>query len=422
MPRPDLAVVSSRVVTGGAVRPAAVHVSGGRITAVTAPGEVRPGTPVEDHGDLVVTAGLVDSHVHVNEPGRTEWEGFATATRAARLGGTTTIVDMPLNSVPPTTTVANLEAKRRAAAGRCEVDVAFWGGIVPDNAGDLEGLAASGVRGFKAFLVESGVPEFPPVDADHLRKVLPVLADAGLPLLVHAEDPGAIGPVTGDPRDHRAWLASRPAAAEDAAVATLARLAEETGARIHVLHLSSAGALPVVRDSPLTAETCPHYLALAAEEVPPGATAYKCAPPIREAENRERLWEGLRDGTIAMVVSDHSPCPAELKAGDFASAWGGIASLQLRLPLVWTEARRRGVDLPTLARWLAEAPAALAGLPAKGRIEPGADADLAVWDPDATATVDPAALAHRHPVTPYAGRELAGIVVATSVASGGALR
>jgi allantoinase len=400
---------SRRVVLPDGEQPAAVCVSGGRIVAVE-PYEFGG----DDLGDLVLLPGLVDTHVHVNEPGRTEWEGFASATRAAAAGGVTTIVDMPLNSIPPTVTVEALSDKRNAARGQCHVDVGFWGGAVPSNLDDLPSLKQAGVFGFKCFLVDSGVPEFPPLDAAGLNAALDA-TDALF--IVHAEDPASI---TAAPhsRKYGDFLASRPRAAENAAVATVIEAAKRTGRRMHVLHLSSSDALAAIAEAkragvPVTAETCPHYLTLTAEQVPDGATQYKCCPPIREADNRDALWQGLSEGTIDCVVSDHSPSTPALKrldTGDFAAAWGGIASLQLGLPVVWTEARRRGYQLADLVRWMARRPAELAGLRRKGRIAAGYDADFAVFAPDETFTVDPAALHHRHPVTPYAGQVLSGVV------------
>ncbi|GHF26015.1 allantoinase [Streptomyces mashuensis] len=411
---------SRRVVTPGGVRPACVAVDGGRIAAVlpydTAP---PPGTPVTDLGDDVLLPGLVDTHVHVNDPGRSAWEGFGTATLAAAAGGVTTLVDMPLNSLPPTTTPAALDVKRAAARGRVHVDTGFWGGAVPGNEEELRPLHDAGVFGFKAFLSPSGVDEFPPLDPAGLDAVATRLAAFDGLLIVHAEDPGRLAraPQPAGP-GYADFLASRPPAAEETAIGTLLETVRRRGVRAHVLHLSSSGALPALAAAraeglPVTVETCPHFLTLTAEEVPDGATEFKCCPPIREAANRDALWAALADGTLDCVVSDHSPCTADLKVPDFGTAWGGISSLQLGLPAVWTEARRRGHTLTDLARWMSAGPAALAGLRAKGAIEPGRDADFAVLAPDETFTVDPAALHHRNPVTAYAGRTLHGVVRST---------
>ncbi|NUS13010.1 MAG: allantoinase AllB [Streptomyces sp.] len=431
---PELVLRSTRVVTPDGERPAAVAVRGGVITAVRAhDAPVPPGVPVTDLGSDVLLPGLVDTHVHVNDPGRSEWEGFATATAAAAAGGVTTVVDMPLNSIPPTTATAHLDVKRAAALGRVHTDVGFWGGAVPGNTADLRPLHEAGVFGFKCFLLPSGVDEFPPLDRAQLSAALAEIAGFGGLLIVHAEDPGTIDAAPQRPgRRYADFLASRPPAAEERAVAGLVELAAELGARVHVLHLSSASALPLIARArragvPVTAETCPHFLTLAAEDVPEGATEFKCCPPIREAANQDALWAALADGTLDCVVSDHSPCTVELKrrdTGDFAAAWGGISSLQLGLPAVWTEARRRGHTLSDVARWMSAGPAALAGLGAKGAIAPGRDADFAVFDPDASFTVDPARLHHRNPVTAYAGRTLRGVVRATwlrgrPIASGG---
>jgi allantoinase len=404
---------AARAIIDGAERPAAVLVEDGRIEAVLpleAPvdaAEIRPAA------DEVLIPGLVDTHVHVNEPGRTEWEGFASATRAAAAGGVTTIVDMPLNALPPTVDVAALEAKRKAADGQCAVDVAFWGGAIPGNERELRALHEAGVLGVKCFLLDSGVPEFPALP--NPREAMRELAAFDGLLLVHAEDGSLVGHAAG--RRYADFLASRPGAAEDSAIAAVLRMAHETGVRVHVVHLSSAGALPLLAEARadgvrVTVETCPHYLALTAEEVADGDTRFKCCPPVREEANRAALWRGLADGVIDMVVSDHSPATPELKGtGDFGSAWGGIASLQIGLPVVWTEARRRGWSLADVVARMATAPADMAGLRTKGRIAPGADADLAVLAPDETVTVG--ALAHRHPTTPYAGRTLCGAVRGT---------
>ena len=420
MPEYDLAVRARRAVTPDGIRPVTVAVRGGSIAAL-AGFDAAPDALVvaELPGQEVLLPGLVDSHVHVNEPGRTEWEGFATATKAAAAGGVTTLIDMPLNSIPSTTTVAALAVKRAAAAPAAWVDVGFWGGAVPGNLPDLAGLHESGVSGFKAFLVDSGVPEYGFLDAAHLDAVLAETARLDGLLIVHAEDPAVIAAAPGPSgRSYAGFLASRPAAAEDAAIARLLGGARRHGARVHILHLASASALPIIEaaradGAAVTAETCPHYLTFCADEVPDGATEFKCCPPIRDAANREGLWAGLAGGLIDLVVSDHSPCPPELKqreTGDFGAAWGGIASLQLSLPAVWTQARRRGHGLADVVRWMAARPAELAGLPGKGVLAPGYDADLVAFDDTASFTVDPARLWHRHPVTPYAGQALTGVV------------
>jgi allantoinase len=421
---PDLLLTSRRVVTPAGVRPATVYVRQGKIEHVGAIDEVPSGPPVIDCGDAVLMPGIVDTHVHVNEPGRTGWEGFETATRAAAAGGVTTLVDMPLNSVPATTTREGLRAKVEAAQGKLRVDVGLWGGVVPGNAGELAGLLADGVLGFKAFLVPSGVDEFENVEETDLRTALPELARLGTVLLAHAERPGPIQAAAGvweggSPAEYARHLQSRPDAAEVEAVELLVRLCRETGCRVHIVHVSSAEVLPLLRRArreglPLTAETCPHYLTFAAEEIPDGAVAFKCAPPIRSEENRERLWEALRERLIDLVATDHSPCPPEMKliaTGDFRGAWGGIASLQLALPAVWTGARERGFPIEAVARWMCSAPARLAGLAGrKGAIAPGYDADLVIWNPEASFEVDAGRLQHRHKLTPYAGRTLYGVV------------
>ncbi len=412
---------SRRVVLPGGERPADVVVQDGRITAVVPYGEARRG-PVQDIGGSALLPGLVDTHVHVNEPGRTEWEGFETATRAAAAGGVTTMIDMPLNSVPPTTTVGNLEAKRAAARGKVHVDVGFWGGAVGSNLADLPGLHAAGAVGFKAFLAPSGVPEFPHLTGPALSDLLAEVARLGTVAAVHAEDPAVLGaapPASG--RSYAGFLRSRPGKAEDAAVATLVEAARRTGARVHVLHVSSPGVLPLLSAARnegvrITAETCPHYLSFAAEEIPDGATQYKCCPPIRGAADRELLWEGLAGGLLDLVVSDHSPCTPGLKCldtGDFGSAWGGISGLQVGLAAVWAGAADRGFSLAQVARWMAAGPASLAGLARKGAIDVGMDADLVAFDPDAWFAVDAAELEHRHPVTPYAGLRVRGKVLGT---------
>lgn len=424
----DLIVRGKRVVTPGGENAASIHIHAGVITKIGNFDDVSSTTPIYDAGNFAVMPGLVDTHVHINEPGRTEWEGFATATRAAAAGGITTLIEMPLNSIPATTSVFAFQAKLSATAGKLSVDTGFWGGVVPGNAQELSGLWEAGCFGFKCFLVDSGVREFASVGESDLREALPVLAKIGAPLLAHAELPGPIEDAArqrtagGLRTSYKTWLALRPRAAENEAIDLLLRLGGEFSARVHIVHLSAIDAIPKIQkaktaDQSVSVETCPHYLTFASEEIPDCATQYKCAPPLRERENRERLWTGLRDGTIDMIATDHSPCPPEMKhlgTGDFLDAWGGIASLQLSLSAVWTEARRRGFSLAHLARWLCEAPARLAGLThQKGAIAAGCDADLVIWNPEAGYKVDPAQLHHRHKLTPYAGRDLMGIVEAT---------
>jgi allantoinase len=417
--RADLAVRAKRAFTPDGPVPVLIVVADGKISDVL-PYETDAGVPVvELADDEVLLPGLVDTHVHVNEPGRTDWEGFATATLAAAAGGVTTIVDMPLNCLPPTTDATALALKRAAAQGQCQVDVGFWGGAVPGNAAAIRGMHDAGALGFKCFLVDSGVPEFPPLDAAGLESAAQHIADLGSLLLVHAEDPACIAPGrTGGGTDYATFLRSRPARAETAAITAVVEVARRTGVRAHILHISAGEALPLLAAAhgeglAITAETCPHYLALAAEDVPDRATEYKCCPPIRERANRELLWEGLRAGVLDCIVSDHSPCPPELKqagAGDFGSAWGGIASVQLALPVVWTCGRERGCSMADVVRWMAAAPATIAGLTAKGAIAVGRDADLVAFAPDAEFVVSADMLEHRHKLTPYLGQRLTGVV------------
>lgn len=419
----DLVIRGERVLTSAGIRPREVGVRGGVIVAMQPLGNNLDGTEIiELADDETLIPGLVDTHVHVNEPGRTEWEGFASATRAAAAGGVTTIVDMPLNSIPPTVNVEALNIKREAAQGQTHVDVGFWGGAVPGNTADLRPLHDAGVFGFKSFLLHSGVDEFPPLNADELEENMRELKNFDSVMIVHAEDSRAIDRAPqpeGD--DYSKFLASRPRGAENLAIAEVIERARWTGGRAHILHLSSSDALPMLRSAKndglkLTVETCPHYLTLTAEEIPHGATQFKCCPPIREAGNREQLWEGLEDGTIDFIVSDHSPSTLDLKDlenGDFAVAWGGVASLQLGLSLIWTEARQRGLALETVVAWMSEKPAQFAGLTGKGRIAPGYDADFSVFAADDAYVVDVAKLHHKNPLTPYHGKALAGVVRTT---------
>ncbi|CAN5458613.1 allantoinase AllB [soil metagenome] len=417
---------SRRVLTDTGIRAATVHVRGGTIDRIGEFDDVNVDAELHDCGDDIVMAGLVDTHVHVNEPGRTEWEGFASATRAAAAGGVTTIFDMPLNSIPATTSVAALDAKRASAAGRIAVNVGFIGGVVPGNARDLRPLFDAGVHLFKCFLVPSGIDEFPAVGESDLREALPILASLGATLMVHAELPEHIVAMpAGDPRQYDTYLASRPPRAETAAVETMVRLADEFGARVHIVHVSSAESLPIIRAArargvAITCETCPHYLAFCATDVPNGATQFKCAPPIRDAANRAALLRGVMDGDIDLIAADHSPCPTEMKSpddGDFFQAWGGIASLQLGLPAVWQMLRHEAGGVEHLAEKMSVAPAKLAGLAhRKGRLVAGFDADIIAWNPEVPVDVDAITLYHRHAMTPYRGRPLTGAVRSTWLA------
>ena len=416
-----------RVLTPDGIGLRSVAVSDGRIVTLESLSDWAPtanaaGQVVELGEDEVLLPGLVDTHVHVNEPGRTAWEGFGTATRAAAAGGVTTIVDMPLNSIPATTSRDALRLKQDAARGRCAVDVGFWGGAVPDSLGRLAELHEAGVYGFKCFLLDSGVPEFPPLSPAQLRAAMTEIATFDGLLVVHAEDPDVVAAHVGPPTvSYADFLRSRPPSAETTAIAGLIEAARDTGCRTHVVHLSAAEALPAIAAARaagvrLTVETCPHYLTLAAEQVADGQTQYKCCPPVREAANADRLWAGLAQGTIDFIVSDHSPCTADLKRldeGDFAAAWGGISSLQLGLPLVWTEARRRGHALADVVRWMATRPAEVVGVAGRGLIGVGQQADLVVFAPDEEVTVDASRLHHRNPLTPYDGRPVTGAVRAT---------
>ncbi|TDW30190.1 allantoinase AllB [Cryobacterium psychrophilum] len=416
----DLVLRGHRIMTAAGVAPHEVGIRDGIIVAVEPLGAGLTGTTlIELADDETLLPGLVDTHVHVNEPGRTEWEGFASATRAAVAGGVTTIIDMPLNSLPPTVTVDALNLKRSVAEDQVFCDVGFWGGAVPGNLADLHPLHDAGVFGFKCFLADSGVEEFAHLSVHEMDAALGEVASFDSVLIVHAEDAHAINqaPPAGGNR-YDTFLASRPRAAENLAIAEVIEHARTTGARAHILHVSSSDALPIIADAKrdgvrLTVETCPHYLTLTAEEIPDGATAFKCCPPIREAANRELLWQGLLDGTIDCIVSDHSPSTLDLKdleRGDFAVAWGGVSSLQLGLPLIWTEAHRRGIPLEQVVQWMSAAPAAIASLARKGLLAVGHHADLVIFAPEDTFVVDVARLHHRNPITPYAGRTLSGVV------------
>jgi allantoinase len=425
----DLVIRGRRVVSEFGIGPASLHITRGYISSLSIFEDVPAGSELVDAGEAIVMPGLVDSHVHVNEPGRTDWEGFETATRAALAGGVTTIVDMPLNSIPPTTTLEGLQAKLASTHGKLFSDVAFWGGVVPGNTSELGKLWDAGVVGFKCFLVHSGVDEFPNVTEKDLREAMPELARLGAMLIVHAELPGPIenaccarGDANAPSGEYEDFLRARPRQAENEAVEMMIRLSRETGCRVHIVHLSSSDTLASIREAKaagvqITAETCPHYLHFAAEQIPSGATEFKCCPPIRERENREMLWDALREGTIDMVVSDHSPCPPDLKLreqGDFINAWGGISSLQLRLPATWTDGSARGFGLEQIIEWLCTAPARQVGLtPRKGSLSSGSDADIVIWNPEKEFQVTPEVIHHRHKLTPYAGEGLRGVVEKT---------
>lgn len=415
------------VVTPEGIRPAAILVAGEKISAIVSLDEVPADAQVRDFGEAAILPGLVDSHVHINEPGRTEWEGFETATRAAAAGGYTMLTDMPLNCLPATTTAAALEAKRQAARGKCRVDWTAWGGVISDNQGDIESLAAVGARGFKCFLVHPGADGFTMVTERELREALPHVARTRLPLLVHAELPGPIEAATAklesaDWKSYSTYLQARPDEAELSAIRLLLGLCREYRFHLHIVHLATHRALDDLRTAraaglSLSVETCPHYLHLTAETIADGATLCKCAPPIRSRENRENLWRALAEGVIDLVATDHSPCPPSMKqlgSGDFKTAWGGIASLSMALPVMWTEASRRGFTLADIARWMSEHPARLAGCESrKGRIAAGYDADFVVFDANAEFVVAPELLHHRHAVSPYLGEKLRGRVKAT---------
>jgi allantoinase len=423
------AFLSRRVITPEGIRPAAVVVQGEVIREIVTLDRVPPEAKIFDFGDAAILPGLIDAHVHINDPGRTEWEGFETATRAAAAGGFTCVLDMPLNCVPATTSVAALEAKRAAAKGRCWVDWAAWGGVVGDNQHDIARLAAAGVRGFKCFLVHPGIDEFTMVTEQQLREALPHVAETGLPLLVHAELPDSIDAATknleqADWTEYPTYLQSRPEEAELSAIKLLISLCREYNFRLHIVHLSASQALPALRAArleglPVSVETCPHYLHFQAEGISRGATQFKCAPPIRGAENREQLWSALKDGTLDLVATDHSPCPPEMKRfaeGSFRTAWGGITGLSVALPVMYTEARSRGFSLMDITRWMAEAPAKLVGCQLqKGKIAAGYDADLVVFDEASEFLVTRERLHHRHSFSPYLYEKLKGEVKATYV-------
>jgi allantoinase len=421
------AFLSRSVVTPHGIKLAALLVEDGRILDVAPPDRLPPEVSVQDFGDAAILPGLVDSHVHINEPGRTDWEGFRTATRAAAAGGCTLLVDMPLNCLPATATVAALEAKRAAANGQCRVDWMAWGGVVSDNQEHIESLAAAGVPGFKCFLIHPGIDGFTMVSEKDLRAALPHVARTGLPLLVHAELPGPVDTAThrlagADWSKYATYVQSRPDEAEISAIQLMLSLCREYRFRLHIVHLATSQALDLLRVAkseglPVTSETCPHYLHFSSDKIPDGQALFKCAPPIRSRENREKLWQGLQDGVIDLVATDHSPCPPEMKRlseRSFRTAWGGISSLSLALPVMWTEASVRGFTLADIARWMAEGPARLAGCESqKGRLAKNFDADFVVFEPEAEFVLSAEHLHYRHRVSPYLDEKLCGVVKAT---------
>lgn len=414
----DLVIRARQCLLDGELRGATIGVRDGVVAAIGELDEEFTGAgSVTIPDDHLLLPGMIDTHVHINDPGRADWEGFETATKAALQGGYTTLVDMPLNSLPSTVSVDALEAKKAAAQGNCYVDMGFWGGAIPGNKADLEPLHRAGVFGFKCFLADSGVPEFPPLDAAQLRDHLEEIARIGSLMIVHAEDPEtlAAAPSVGG-RAYSDFLASRPDESEVAAIALLIDAVRATGARAHILHLSSAKALPQIRAAKaeglaLTVETCPHYLSFDADTIRDGSTAHKCCPPIRDQANQDLLWEALRDGTIDCVVSDHSPSTAELKqvdVGDFQTAWGGVSSIQVAFTAVWTAARERGFEFADVVRWMCERPAQIVGMTGKGSIAVGNSADLIEFAPDELWTVDAAALEHKNKISAYDGVQLTG--------------
>jgi allantoinase len=423
------AIQARRVLVDGAFVPATVTIEHGTIAAIGPYDEVPEGMILRPADSAYVVPGIVDTHVHINEPGRTTWEGFHSATEAAALGGATTLIDMPLNSIPPTTTTEHLAIKRRAAAGQLMVDTGFWGGAVPGNIADLEPLWDAGVFGFKCFLADSGVAEFPPLDPEQFGLALAEIARFDGLMIVHAEDARVLAEAPSAPtRSYRDFVRSRPDEAETAAIRQVLDGARATGARVHILHLSSARALDLIaaaKDEGLrvTVETCPHYLSFSAETIPDAAPQFKCCPPIRDGGNREALWQALREGIIDCIVSDHSPATAEEKnrgGGDLQQAWGGVSGLQVGFSVLAQEARRRAIALADLSRWMSRNTADLVGLDRKGRIEVGADADFAVYDTNAEFRIEATRLAHRNPISAYDGIRYGGRVT-RSVLRGNAI-
>lgn len=419
------AVISNRVYYQGEVKPGAIIISADKIEAVSNSLPKHFSDEILDQGDLVVAPALIDAHVHINEPGRTEWEGFESATNAAAAGGISTLIEMPLNASPVTTTVSAFKHKIASTEGKLSVDCGFYGGITPTNLADLKPLIQAGVWGIKAFMVHSGIDEFPQSGEREFSAALPLLKELGVPLLVHAEMESVAAPKMENSRSYKQYLASRPEQWEYDAIKLLISLAQKYSTHIHIVHLAAPlMCLPIISEArrsgvPLTVETCPHYLTFTAEEIADGDTRFKCAPPIRNAKNREALWNALKESVLDFVASDHSPAPAvikEIKSGDLSKAWGGISGLQLTLPLIWSGARERGISIPQISSWLSGKPAKIFGLDRmKGEIAPGLDADLVIWNPEEQFVVEAEKLFHRHKITPYDGMKLFGVVKRTFV-------
>jgi allantoinase len=417
----DVAIKSKRIILSEGEREGVVIIKDGKIIdVVNSLDDLQKN--VIDAGDKLVMPGVIDPHVHINEPGRTAWEGFDTATKAALAGGITTLVDMPLNASPVTTTVKAFEEKLTATKGHLHTNCGFWGGVIPGNVNDIQPLIEKGVLGFKAFLTHSGIDEFPNVTEDDLGKAMPIIAKAGLPLLVHCELTGNTQQPTGNSRYYKNYLHSRPRKWEDDAIALMIRLCEKYQCHVHIVHLSSSNSIEQIikakqRGLSLTVETGQHYLYFSAEEIRDGQTQFKCAPPIREKENNEKLWQALKEGVIDFVATDHSPATPDLKqleSGDFMKAWGGIASLQFALPVLWTAAKKRNCTVTEMAKWLCENPAKLIGKAGtKGRIAKGYDADIVIWDETGSFTVSEQMILHKHKTTPYLNEQLFGVVEQT---------
>ncbi len=415
-------IKSERVVFPDGIKKASIIICNGIITDIVDYSDNEVDMDIIDVGKNLILPGFIDPHVHINEPGRTEWEGFETATKAALSGGVTTLVDMPLNSSPVTTSVKSFDEKMVAANKNLHVNIGFWGGIVPGNLNDIEGLIKRGVLGFKAFLTHSGIDEFPNVTESDLRKAMPVIAKYDLPLLVHCELTDNIMRGNGNDYSYQNYLAGRPKKWEDDAVAMMIKLAAEFNCKVHIVHLSSADSIRQIIDAkkkgiPVTVETGQHYLFFNAEDIGDRQTQFKCAPPIREKENNDQLWKALKEGIIDFVATDHSPATPDLKeieSGNFTKAWGGIASLQFAFPVLWTAAKSRNCTFSDIVKWICENPAKLIGKQNnKGKIEKGFDADINIIDDEKSFTVTENMIQHRHKITPYLNHSLYGVVEQT---------